>query len=158
MATTRETLKTNLQSIAKTAPIEEMVQAAQQFKNKADALMKSQLGKDLQSSLAGIKAATIENDYGTTTVDGTGTAFAESVPELAKEVVSSSKSALESIMGTTVSNGNSHEVATGNSPKAILKSLQASTGKTSVELGSVAAQFADPQFQAEDADDIRVNV
>ena len=79
MATTRETLKTNLQSIAKTAPIEEMVQAAQQFKNKADALMKSQLGKDLQSSLAGIKAATIENDYGTTTVDGTGTAFAESV-------------------------------------------------------------------------------
>ena len=149
MATTRETLKTNLQSIAKTAPIEEMVQAAQQFKNKADALMKSQLGKDLQSSLAGIKAATIENDYGTTTVDGTGTAFAESVPELAKEVVSSSKSALESIMGTTVSNGNSHEVATGNSPKAILKSLQASTGKTSVELGSVAAQFADPQFQAD---------
>ena len=36
MATTRETLKTNLQSIAKTAPIEEMVQAAQQFKNKAE--------------------------------------------------------------------------------------------------------------------------
>jgi len=149
MATTRETLKTNLQSIAKTAPIAELQATAVAFKNKADAFMKSQLGKDLTSSLAGIKAATIENDYGTTTVDGTGTAFAESVPELAKEVATASKNALESIMGTTVSNGNSHEVATGNSPKAILESLKTSTGKIATELSSTVAVLADPAVQGE---------
>lgn len=150
MATTREQLKTNLQAIAKTIPIEDLQNTAQEFKNKADAFMKSQLGKDLTSTLAGMKAATVENDYpGTTTVEGTGTTFATEVPEFAKEIVSSSKSALESIMGTTVSNGNSHEVATGNSPKAILETLKENTGKTSVALGSVVKDLADPQFQAD---------
>jgi N-acetylmuramoyl-L-alanine amidase len=144
---TKEQFNSAISAVAGRAKTGELTAAAESATRKLEALTKSVVGRTAEETINNIKSLTQEDDYGNPLAPGTGIATIDQGADATLAGTYSNDAA--AITGAGETAGPKFEIAGGNSPKAILKSLEQATGKAATEFKAIAASMTTSQNAAE---------